>query len=414
MTQQLRHKNAADGRDIMKQDNQKHLIREALFSGLTYLIVILCAILFFFFIYKFKEILSFVKRICSILTPIILGVIFAYLVNPIVVYFETRLRKIWEARAGKERKGGKLIRLLSIILSFILVGGILYLLAYLAVPEIYSSITRIIYAVPGQMTKYYNIFADMAKDNSWLSDILNKAYANIMDFVTGWFKEDMFSQITVIINGIFGVVGAVSNILIGGIVAIYVLFGKETFARQFNILLRAFFSDEMSGKIKEIIHETDRIFGGFISGKIMDSFIIGILCFIGATVLRLPYVVLVSVIVGVTNIIPMFGPYIGAIPSAILILLESPAKGLIFIIFIVLLQQFDGNILGPKILGDSTGLSPFWVVFAIVLGSGLFGFIGMLIGVPAFAVVYYLAKRYIYYRLNKKTAARADGESGVE
>ena len=398
----------------MKTDNQKNFIKEAFYKGLTNLLVIICAILFFFLIYKFKDILSFVKRIFSILTPMILGVIFAYLVNPIEVYFETRLIKAWEAQSGKKLKKIFWIRLLSIILTIVLVVGIIYLLVYLAVPEIYSSITRIVYAVPGQMTKYYNILANMAKDNSWLREMLDKAYTSLMDFVTGWVREDMFSQITVIINGVFGVVGAVSNLLIGCIVAVYVLISKETFFRQFNLLLRAFFSDEASAKIKEIIHETDRIFGGFISGKILDSFIIGILYFIGASILRLPYTVLISVIIGVTNVIPVFGPYIGAIPSAILILLDSPAKGLIFIIYIIVLQQFDGNILGPKILGDSTGLSPFWVIFAIVLGSGLFGLIGMIIGVPAFAVVYYLSKRYIYYRLNKRLAAEAEEESGVE
>ena len=402
-----------DRSDGMKTDNQKKLLKEALFSGLTNLLVIICAILFFFFIYKFKDILAFLSRIFSILTPITLGVIFAYLVNPIEVFFESKLMRFWEIRSGKKLKKGFWIRLLSIILTIVLVGGIIYLLVYLAVPEIYSSITRIIYAVPGQMTKYYNILADMAKDNSWLREMLDKAYTSLMDFVTGWVRNDMFSQITVIINGVFGVVGAVSNLLIGCIVAVYVLMSKETFLRQFNLLLRAFFSNEAAAKIKGIIHETDRIFGGFISGKILDSFIIGILYFIGASILRLPYTVLVSVIIGVTNVIPVFGPYIGAIPSAILILLDSPAKGLIFIIYIIILQQFDGNILGPKILGDSTGLSPFWVIFAIVLGSGLFGVIGMIIGVPAFAVVYYLMKRYIYYRLNKRLAAEADEERGV-
>ena len=398
----------------MKTDNQKKLLKEALYSGLTNLLVIMCAILFFFFIYKFKDILSFLSRIFSILTPITLGVIFAYLVNPIEVFFESKLTRLWEIRTGKKVKKIFWVRLLSIILTIVLVGGIIYLLVYLAVPEIYSSVTKIIYAVPGQMTKYYNILANMAKDNSWIREMLDKAYTSLMEFVTGWVKEDMFSQITIIINGIFGVVGAVSNLLIGCIVAVYVLISKETFFRQFNLILRAFFSDEATAEIKEVLHETDRIFGGFISGKILDSFIIGILYFIGAFILRLPYTVLVSVIIGVTNVIPVFGPYIGAIPSAILILLDSPAKGLIFIIYIIILQQFDGNILGPKILGNSTGLSPFWVIFAIVLGSGLFGLIGMIIGVPAFAVVYYLAKRYIYYRLNRRPAAEADEESGVE
>ncbi|MBR5046961.1 MAG: AI-2E family transporter, partial [Eubacterium sp.] len=282
----------------MKTDDQKKIIKDAFYSGLTYLVVIICAILFFFVIYKFQEILSLVKHICSILKPIIWGVVFAYLVNPIEVYFEKILHKFWESRSKTKKKGNTLIRLVSIILSLILVGGVIYLLAYLAVPEIYASITKIINAAPGQMTKYYKILYNMAEDKSWIRDILNKGYTNIMDFITGWVKNDMFSQITVIINGMFGVVGAVSNLFVGCIVAIYVLLSKETFARQFNLVLCAFFSDRMVGKIKEIIRETDRIFGGFISGKILDSLIIGILFFIGATILQLPYAVLVSVIIG--------------------------------------------------------------------------------------------------------------------
>ncbi len=155
--------------------------------------------------------------------------------------------------------------------------------------------------------------------------------------------------------------------------------------------------------ILHLTTKSNEIFGGFIIGKIIDSAIIGVLCFFGLSILDMPYVMLVSVIVGVTNVIPFFGPYIGAVPSAILILLSDPMKGLYFIIFILVLQQFDGNILGPKILGNSTGLSAFWVIVAILLGGGLFGFVGMVMGVPTFAVLYYIAEMILDNRLKRKS-----------
>ena len=392
----------------MQENREKHQLRKAFMSSLPQIVVVAVGILLFFAFYKFREIVAALKSFCAILMPIFIGLVLAYLTHPVVERFERLIGKIWTRWGKKEVKKKKAFRLPAILLTFILFGWIIYLLGSMVVPELYSNISKIIYAVPGQMTKYYNLLIGLISDNSWISDIVDRAYNSIMEFLTGWVRNEMFSQISVLINGVFSVVGAMSNVLIGCIVAIYLLFSKETFARQFNLILKAFFPERAVVQIKEIISEVDRIFGGFISGKIIDSLIIGVLCFLGATILNLPYVVLISVIVGVTNIIPFFGPYIGAVPSAILILLDSPTKGLIFIIFIVILQQFDGNILGPKILGDSTGLSPFWVIFAIVVGSGLFGLVGMLIGVPAFAVVYYLAKRYIYYRLNRQKSDKQE------
>ncbi len=392
----------------MQENKEKNQLKKAFMSSLPQIVVVVVGILLFFVLYKFREILAGLKGFCAILMPIFIGLVLAYLTHPVVERFEHLIGTAWTRLGKKEIKKKKAFRLPAILLTFILFGWIIYLLGSMVVPELYSNISKIVYAVPGQMTKYYNLLIGMISDNSWMSDIVDRAYNSIMEFLTGWVKNEMFSQITVLINGVFSVVGAMSNVLIGCIVAIYLLFSKETFARQFNLILKAFFPEKAAAQTKEILTEVDRIFGGFISGKIIDSLIIGVLCFLGATLLKLPYVVLISVIVGVTNIIPFFGPYIGAIPSAILILLDSPTKGLIFIIFIVILQQFDGNILGPKILGDSTGLSPFWVIFAIVVGSGLFGLVGMLIGVPAFAVVYYLAKRYIYYRLNRMGADKEE------
>ena len=202
--------------------------------------------------------------------------------------------------------------------------------------------------------------------------------------------------------GLYTLVMELFHAVIGVIVSVYILFGKETFINQSKKATYAIFPTERANLLIHIAVKTNEIFGGFIIGKIIDSIIIGILCFIGTSLLNMPYAMLVSVIVGMTNVIPFFGPYIGAIPSAVLIALADPMKGVYFLIFILLLQQFDGNILGPKILGNSTGLSAFWVIVSILLGGGLFGILGMLFGVPAFAVIYYIVKLFLDNQLEKK------------
>ena len=189
---------------------------------------------------------------------------------------------------------------------------------------------------------------------------------------------------------------------IGIIVSIYVMYGRETFSRQCKKIVYALFSPKRANLILHLGNKSNEIFGGFVIGKIIDSIIIGIICFVVLSIMKMPYTVLVSVIIGVTNVIPFFGPFIGAIPCSILILLNDPKMGIYFIIFILVLQQFDGNILGPKILGDSTGLSSFWVLFSILLFGGLFGFVGMILAVPVTAVIFDLIAKLQYYHLRKK------------
>ena len=213
---------------------------------------------------------------------------------------------------------------------------------------------------------------------------------------------DMLKQMSGVINQVVGFFGVVMNFFVGCVVAVYVLMSKEVFLRQIKKIIYAFSSKDGAAMIIEILKHSNEIFGGFISGKFIDSLIVGILCYIGCVIMAMPYVALISVIIGVTNIIPFFGPYIGLIPSAFLIMLYDPWKGLIFIVFILILQQVDGNYIGPKILGNSTGLSPFWIIVAIRLGGGLFGVLGMLLGVPTFAVIYYLIKSFVNYRLENK------------
>ena len=226
------------------------------------------------------------------------------------------------------------------------------------------------------------------------------------EFFENWAKTDFLPQTRNLIAGLTsGVIIAVRllfHVIIGIILSIYILMSKEALIGQSKQIVYALFSGKRANRIIRTVHKSNEIFGGFISGKILDSAIIGILCFLCLYVMKMPYVVLVSVIVGVTNVIPFFGPYLGAVPSAILIMLANPIKGLYFIIFILVLQQVDGNIIGPKILGDSTGLSSFWVVFAILVGGGLFGVPGMIIGVPLLAVIFYIIRNALDHVMEKK------------
>ena len=243
------------------------------------------------------------------------------------------------------------------------------------------------------------------QDNT-IGTIVKNAIEEGTKVFQNWFRTDFMTQVNTIMSnvtvGIVGLVGEFVNFVLGLIVSVYVLFGKERFTSQAKKLTYAFLSTDHANMLLHLTKKSNEIFGGFIIGKIIDSAIIGVLCFIGLSILRMPYTLLVSVVVGVTNVIPFFGPYIGAIPSAILITLADPKMGLYFLIFILVLQQVDGNIIGPHILGDSTGLTPFWVLFSILVGGGLFGFVGMIMGVPTFAVIFYIIGMIAERRLEKK------------
>ena len=376
----------------MQQDKLKKTLKLAWSKGLSLFMAMAGAIL----------------RVCNILMPIIMGIVIAYLLNPVVEFYERHLDRSLGKFIEKKTKKKVSMRGLSIFISVIIVLAVIALLIMMVVPQIYTNISNLVYSFPEQIQDLVGKLMELAKNNEKVRNAINGFYDNFMNYITNWIKSDMLGQVSVVIDGIMGIFGTAVNCLVAFIVAIYVLLSKETFRRQIKKVINAFFNERQTNVIVSVVKESDKIFGGFISGKIIDSFIIGVICFVCCLILRMPYVALVSVIVGVTNLIPFFGPYIGAIPSAVLILLDSPSKGIVFIIFIAILQQVDGNIIGPKILGQSTGLSPFWVVFAIFLGNGLFGIVGLFIGVPLWAVVYYLIKRYVNYRIRIKEQVEAE------
>jgi predicted PurR-regulated permease PerM len=241
------------------------------------------------------------------------------------------------------------------------------------------------------------------------NEIIQSLETNMMDMVTyleNWVKDSFLpniqTYITSITSGVINMVKVLMNAVIGIIVSVYVLMTKEKFIGQSKKIVYAIFKPVRGNVIIDTFRKSNEIFGGFISGKLLDSAIIGVLCYICLLIMKMPYTLLVSVFVGLTNIIPFFGPFIGAIPSVIIIALADPIKGIYFLIFIFILQQVDGNIIGPKILGDSTGLNSFWVVFAILVFGGLWGFPGMLLGVPLMAVIYYVAQKLVSYFLRKR------------
>ncbi len=381
-------------------------IKPYLAVGLTAFIVIVLSLAVFFLIYRYQGLGIYWKTLMGILQPVLIGVVIAYLINPIVKWEEKYLLPGLQKHMKTEKKARKTARLLSILGGMIFVILIIAILLNMVIPELIESIRGLVAQLPGQAEAFIDKVQDYAgSDNEiikYLEQMLNKA----LDSFEEWAQTDLLPQTTNILatltSSVISVVKVLFNVIIGIIISVYVLMSKETFQGQAKKLTYALLPAAKGNVVVETVRKSNEIFGGFISGKILDSAIIGILCFIGLSILKMPYTVLVSVIVGVTNVIPFFGPYIGAVPSAFLIVLADPIKGLYFIIFILVLQQVDGNIIGPRILGESTGLSSFWVVFAILVGGGLFGFLGMLLGVPVFATIYYMAQKVVAYILRRK------------
>ena len=335
--------------------------------------------------------------IMSALTPVFIGAAMAFLANPLTNQVETWLKK---------RSVKKGTRALGILTSIVVYGTLLYVAFYLIVPKVAESLIGL---------RRFVLWADeLLKQNEQVYQIAQDIWTEINEKFNGWLKEGLMttlmSTLGSVANGVYNIAAIVVdaanlvlNVLIGIIVMIYLLLGKDDYVGQSKKILYAVCRNKKyAAAVLDVMREAYHIFHGFITGKLLDSLIIGIICFVCVSILDMPYALLVSVIVGVTNVIPVFGPFIGAIPSAFLILLVDPMKCLIFVIFIIILQQIDGNIIGPMILGDSTGLNAFWVMFSILIFGKLMGVVGMIIGVPLFATFFYVVKRATEAALRKR------------
>ena len=386
----------------MKNDKYRTYI----YWGVTALAVLLLLVAAVFVVIRWSLVAALGAKIAHILAPVIYGAVFAYLLNPVYNRVQAAVMKLTKDiipdEKGRKRLGGDLGTLPSMCLLVAVVVGLISML----IPQLISSIRGVMETLPSSINNLEIWLEKILADNPDLEQQVMQHYGAAADYLQNWLTNVVVPNIYRIIgsvsSGVVLVVRAVFDILIGLIVMVYLLNMKEKLLAQAKMIIYGVFPLKIANKVIEEGRYVHQVFGGFIIGKLLDSLIIGLICFVLLGFANMPYVLLVSVIVGVTNVIPFFGPFIGAIPSAFLILLSDPMKCLYFLIFVLLLQQFDGNILGPKILGDSTGLSSFWVLFSILLFGGLMGFVGMIIGVPTFAVMYRLVTEFTTWRLGKK------------
>ena len=355
--------------------------------------------LFYYGVFHMKTLITGIQTFLGILTPIVYGVVIAFLLTPVLNFLEKKI--IYPLLARKEvsvgKKGRKAIRWACVILCMFLFLALIYALIMMILPELIRSIMGLIYSFPAYVKviqKWLQSFIEKWNLNSDALDTLNQSITTAQDYLTTNILPQMQEMLKNISAGVFELINFLKNFLIGAIVSLYLMADKEGFIAKAKMLTYAIFNTQHANFIIHSMRFTNRTFIGFFSGKILDSAIIGVLCYIGMNFLNMPYILLISVIIGVTNVIPFFGPYLGAIPSIFLILLVDPLQAIYFAIFILVLQQFDGNI-----LGDSTGLSSFLVIVAILIGGGIFGIPGMIIGVPVFAVLYAALGRLVHISL---------------
>ena len=325
-------------------------------------------------------------------------------------FFERNIRKLTD----KKKPHPKLARAISVAISMTLLIAVIVGLLIVVISQITESIEEILSSIPEYIRRIeaftVKFLGDYPEIVSAVEAQLDTIQPKLMDYANDIMNRlsdlsllgDLSTKVKDGALVLYGTVKGVSNFIIGFIVALYLLLSKETFLAQARKITFALFPNNVSKNILKVSAKANRTLSGFLSGKLLDSFIIGVICFIAMTIMQMDFVALISVIIGITNMIPFFGPFFGAIPSALLLLMAAPKQVIPFIIFVIVLQQFDGNILGPKIIGDSTGLTPFWVMFAIFVGGGLFGFAGMLLGVPVFAVLYALFSEFVANLLKKK------------
>lgn len=382
----------------MKLPSQKWLLYLCLLlSGFA------LAVIFYLLITQLSGTGNTILGILTALQPIFVGIIMTYLLYPLANNVEQLLLR--------KRTSKKAARMVSVLFSALFLIFLFVLFGYLVLPELIASLTTLSGNFMGMLNSFTSRASEILASLGLPADEITKQWQTAGQNFMKWLQDDLVRTLLSITSGIFSVAKVAMNLVIGVIVMVYLLFSRDHFIGQSKKILYALCPNRRVCRlILENVRQINQIFGGFLTGKVIDSMIIGGLCFVTLTLLHVPYTMLISVIVGVTNIIPVFGPFIGAIPCAALLLMTDPAKCLVFVIFIIILQQIDGNIIGPMILGDSTGLPAFWVLFSLLLFQYLFGFWGMIIGVPVFAAIYHLLKQLINHLLGKRSLPLSTNE----
>lgn len=380
-----------------------------LYWGITAFLVIVCGLAFFLLLNRWSGFMDIIRKIFSALSSVVYGLVFAYLLNKLMTLYERAfLYKLGRRVFPKnEKKARRFMRALSVLLTIatavVIVGGLLALV----LPQIVASIQLLAGRMQGYLEIVSRWITTYLADNPSLEHLLVNTIGNLAEWFTNWLNTNVLTRADQILanitSGAVSVVMEIANMLVGLVISVYLLYHRELFVAQAKKVIYGVGGIRRGNKALGHLRSVDKMFGGFISAKLLDSLIVGVVCYIILVILRMPYAMLVSVLVGVTNVIPFFGPFIGAIPSGLLILLEDPAKCVIFIIVVVVLQQLDGNILYPRLQANAMGLSGFWVMFAILFFGGMFGFWGMMLGVPIFAVLYSIMQGLTRGRLKKRT-----------
>lgn len=351
------------------------------------------SLLLFFFIYRVQGVGNAVNKIVRILMPFVYGGVVAYLLRPACNLYSRWLSQVLPSKVKKYAD------VLAITLSMITGLLVIYALIIMIAPQLYHSVMSLWYSLPSKIDQTIEWFTARYGENELLLKYFDTSYKAIYDQLNAWAQNTLVPHITGIVSGlgmsVWKILVFFKDFLIGLFVAVYLLASRKKFSRQGVMVVRSILPPRWADIVLREIAFVDRMFGGFIDGKLVDSAIIGVLCYIGCMIFRFPNALLVSAIVGVTNVIPFFGPFLGGIPATLLILIESPIDALWFALFVLFLQQLDGNVIGPKILGDHTGVSSFWVLFSILLFGGLWGVVGMVVAVPLFAVLYDVARKLI-------------------
>lgn len=412
----------------MHKNQQNHYLS----IGVTAFMVISAAILVFFLVFHFSSVVQFFGTVNQILRPVYYGAILAFLLLPIHRWILRFLTAMTPDKQLQDPRTVSFLNALAIIFSMLVAVFIVYILLAMVLPQLYQSIVGLINAIPGYFLTLQTWFLNFTEDNPDIKTAILPYYNSIVQSVEDWLQSSLLPNLesinstlawlqaevfpklsnvfTSVSTGVVALLMLIKDLFIAIIIAVYLLVRKDVFSAQAKKIVYGLFQPRWASLMVGEVRNAYRILSAFINGKLLDSLLIGLIALVCCNLFQFPFPALLATIIGVTNIIPFFGPFIGAVPCALLILLINPLQCFYFVIFILVLQQFDGNILGPKILGDSTGLASFWVLFSILLFGGLFGFAGMVLGVPVFATFYSIISRYLSYRLARKGLPTATSE----
>lgn len=387
-------------------------IKRYMYAAICGFCVIAAAIVLFFALYKFDVIMETVSGVTTALMPFIIGAVLAYLLCPMCNMFERGYGKML-SRVDNKLFSKKFCKAASIFTSVAVALVAIYLVISILVPHLLTTVMKLVQILPAGADTISSWLEKLTNSDSEMlanaQQLLDKAYAAIEDWLSDGLLKTANRFAAGISTGVISLLSVIMNIFVGFVVAVYLLFSRKKLAKQANMIVHSIFKKKTADIIIDEVKYADKVFSGFITGKILDAIMVSLIMYIGLMAFKLfnpgddtMSEILIAVIVFIFNIIPFFGWYIGLFLSAILILLVNPAQCIFFVIFDVLFQQIDGNIIEPKIIGSNTGVSSIWVLFSLLLFGHLWGFVGMLVGVPCFAVIYHGVKRAIYIRLRCK------------